>query len=134
LVIDSVIDPAERAMLNRDVGFAYGTAYASTTVLIANTPQNILAAASNVNGVILWACGLNGIHATGSTASFLAKATAPGTVIDGDVLGIAFLAASTNQPMPNLGQSRFVSSGKRLDAISTLTLASNLFHALFTAL
>lgn len=134
---DLSLNTAYTPLVVRDVGFTYGAAYGSTTALAANTPGNIIAAASNVNGYLLWDCGADFSVAGGSTASLLAKATAPATVIDGNVLmAIRYGTGGTNRQISGqLGGRRYVAAGLRLDRISTLAeVAPGLSMALYTLL
>lgn len=52
----------------------------------ANSSVNIFTAAANVNGAIVWAAGANDQNASGAPQSLIAKATAPATIVDGDVI------------------------------------------------
>jgi len=54
----------------------------------ANTSVNIFTAGVNVNGAIIWAVGANDQSGGGLTQAFVAKATAPATVNDGDVIAM----------------------------------------------
>lgn len=68
-------------------GFSYGASYKSSTLMAGSTPDLVFNAASNPNGAVIWRGSF--ISRQGNTASgaaFIAKATAPGTVIDGDVI------------------------------------------------
>lgn len=122
--MNSGIDP------NRPV--RYGASFSSNAALAANTPENVLAAASNVNGVIVWGASFSSYQSVGSTpfTSLLAKATAPATVNDGDVL----CAVDTHDYQSavtlwsgggRLSRPIFVPAGKRLDWISTNMVAGH---------
>lgn len=91
----------------------YGASWASINLAAANTAETVFLAAANVNGVIVHSCGFNSVNvaATPNTgrAGFLAKATAPTTVIDGDVI----LASN----MPSDLSGGFVNAGYREQAI-----------------
>lgn len=61
--------------------------FKSNGVLAAATPETIFTAASNVNGAILLSAGFNIIgNATLARPSIVAKATAPTSTIDGEVI------------------------------------------------
>lgn len=77
-----------RAGSNSNSGFTYGVSFASTTSLAATTNEQILAPASNLNGVIVWACSIASAAAAGSQGilGLLAKSSAPASAIDSDVL------------------------------------------------
>jgi len=75
------------SLVVKEAGNAYGASYKSTTALAANTPETIVAAGSNVNGVTIWHASTYSRDVTAQQSGvFIAKATAPATVIDGDVL------------------------------------------------
>lgn len=65
----------------------YAASFANNTNLAANTAEMVFSAALNVNGAVVVAASL-ATYQNGSTgdASLLAKATAPVSVIDGDVI------------------------------------------------
>lgn len=70
----------------RPYGYTYGAAYASNVALTAATPVQVVAPASNTNGITVWAAGAT--HSPASSLShvvLIAKASAPSTIIDGDV-------------------------------------------------
>jgi hypothetical protein len=77
------------ALVTTDRGFAYGASFASNTALGANTNEQILAPAANLNGVIVWTASMSssqGIAAADSIVGLMAKTAAPASMIDGDVL------------------------------------------------
>lgn len=136
LLASEAFTSAMRAIVTRDTGFNYGATFGSTALPGANTPENIIAAASNLNGYMLWDFGASTIVAGGDDTSFLAKATAPATIFDGDIMSMihAGNAVATDRPIPPQ-KSRFVSSGKRLDFISVLaTAATSKRFAVYTIL
>lgn len=66
----------------------YGASFKSIVPLAANTPETIFTAGSNANGAIVWRASFT-TQANGSLnmqASIIAKASAPSTVVDGDVI------------------------------------------------
>lgn len=54
----------------------------------ANSSVNVFTAGANVNGAIVWAAGANDQSASGAPQSFVAKATAPANILDGDVIAM----------------------------------------------
>lgn len=52
----------------------------------ANTAVNVFTAAANVNGAVILSAQASTIHAGFSVGSFLAKATAPANVLDGEIV------------------------------------------------
>jgi len=120
-----------------DVGFSWATSYKSTTALLANTPENIFSAASNTLGGTLWeasAYSANGA-VINNYASYLMKATAPGTVIDGDVLAVTRQNSAAGVfSSGHVWHSRSIrfAAGKRLDYIATNAEAGALRAALYS--
>lgn len=107
---------------------SYGVSFSTTSVLAANTPQNILAAASNLAGVRLSTASRRSYRVTFGTIgnALLAKATAPANIIDGDslmqFLGMYLNNAATDQISTShsatpTGTHQLVPLGKRLDFI-----------------
>lgn len=123
----------------QDLGVTYGVAYASNTVFVANTPQNVLAAASNLNGARVVDAEFHSYDAgaaNGATA-LLAKATAPATPIDGDVVcqtsAYATIAAAISD-LGKLGHKVIVPAGRRLDWIASRATAGGQRKTLYTLL
>lgn len=67
-------------------GFAYGASYKSLTLKAANTPDEVFSPAANANGAIVWRANFQTQSAANTGAAYVAKASAPATVIDGDVI------------------------------------------------
>jgi hypothetical protein len=68
----------------------YGVSFSSNAGLVANTPQMVFAAGSNLNGAIIWRASTSAHNGTTSHyPALLAKATAPTSVVDGDVVEAA---------------------------------------------
>lgn len=105
-------------------GCAPGASFASITSLAANTAEEIVAPGSNTAGIIVWSGGFLSRTATVPPAAFLAKASAPATVIDGDIIiggsawGVAENACSGRRESPIL-----VAAGKGVYFISTAAQA-----------
>jgi hypothetical protein len=67
--------------------FVYGASYKSITLLLANTPETVFLPAANVNGAVIHKAEFVSRSASNNAgAGFLAKASAPATVIDGDAI------------------------------------------------
>lgn len=64
----------------------YNGNYASVTPMAANTPSMVFSPAANVNGAIVNLATMNSFSGVAGYASLLAKASAPASVVDGDVL------------------------------------------------
>lgn len=104
-------------LMTDDQGYNYGVSFSTVTAIgTANTPQNIIAAVSNINGYILKEGVALPIAGAAGTTSILAKATAPASVIDGDVFFMNGIGGTYLSP--KTFRSVRVSSGKRLDRIS----------------
>lgn len=67
----------------------YGASYKSVTGMAANSPDTIFTAAQNANGAVIHRADLYNYGGTGVRFSLLAKATAPTSVIDGDVIAVS---------------------------------------------
>lgn len=66
---------------------SYGASYRSITALLANTPETVFTPAANVNGAIIHSAQFHDHNTTSlQSPAFLAKASAPVTVIDGDAI------------------------------------------------
>lgn len=118
-----VVSSVTATVTAKDEGITYGASFASTTALAANTAENVIAAASNLAGYVVWAANfLNNRSTQITNASLVAKATAPGTVIDGDVLlWPSSWMVTTNEFVSGgeLKRAVRVALGKRLDFMST---------------
>jgi len=100
-------------------GQTYGASYKSNTAMLANTPDTVFTGAANVNGAYVWSAAAVTTCAAINTGSYLAKATAPASAIDGDVIYLASALAgqcSNGSQMPN---AIFIAAGKGLFWIST---------------
>lgn len=119
-----------------DLGFSYGAAFASSANLAANTPENVIAAASNVNGYTVWDAEFWWQNGTGiSLGVFLAKATAPANRTDGDVLlstNAIQAQAAIFQGYGKVVRSVNVSAGKRLDGLDVVVEGSGHRKVLYT--
>lgn len=125
-------------LTTEDMGIPAGVStFQSNTAMVANTPENVFSAAANVNGAILWKA-LHDTRALGTVnASWLSKATAPATVIDGAVWGIqrgGVTIGSDEAAYVLVERPQRIASGLRLDAIATLASTKSLKHALYSLL
>lgn len=135
-----IVSEVQGIVTAEDYGDDYAVAFGSTGT---GAPLNILAAASNTGGVRVLRAHRYDI-CTGPAhgiSSLLAKATAPASVIDGDMLAtrgaeIAFAAGAAPQHGFNvlLDRPLRVASGKRLDFYCNTVLAGAYSGVLYTLL
>lgn len=97
--------------------------WTNTTAMVANTAKQVFAPASNVNGAILHAASANeSMASSGFSCAFLAKASAPANVGDGDPLLIGGSVGTTgsvyamNMALPT---PQFIPAGLGLYYISS---------------
>lgn len=65
----------------------YGASFSSNTTMLANAPTAVFTAVQNPNGAIIHSAGMMDTWSGGPPSSVLiAKATAPASVVDGDIL------------------------------------------------
>lgn len=103
-----------------DVAMLPGTSFSSNAALVAGTPLNILAAVSNAAGLRVHDAGGMANNGTGITSIVvLAKATAPASVVDGDLIAVptggAALGAGNAYSYCRMLKPRRVALGLRLD-------------------
>ena len=67
-------------------GTSYGASYKSNTSLVANTPEVVFTPAANINGAIIHSAMFVGGSPSAQSGCYLAKASAPISVLDGDVI------------------------------------------------
>lgn len=96
----------------------YDNSYKSITNLAAATAEQIIAPGANTNGMIVNKAMIASRSNVPNTISILAKATAPTTVIDGDVIAISWADANIVQYLNNEAQIK-IPAGKGLYVIST---------------
>ena len=102
-------------------GADYVTSFKSISALAVNTPETVFAPGANTNGAIIHAINFTSAVAAGlPVAAFVAKASAPATVIDGDVIAsLNYLAmGAVNVGGGNLNTPIKIAAGKGLYAIS----------------
>lgn len=117
-------------------GFTYGASYDSATALGANSPETVFTPAANANGAILWSAQFTQNAGTPG-AGFVAKTSAPTTVIDGDQIlgtcvqtysgGIYFESGALPNPVK-------IDAGKGLYFINTAATSGANRNALYTLL
>jgi hypothetical protein len=88
-------------VITQEQGYAYGAAYSSNSVIAALGNSQVFAAASNLAGAIVHSVYLYSTSAGSPAITLLAKATAPASPIDGDIIigvhGAAGAAVVANQ-------------------------------------
>lgn len=118
-------------------GMSYGASYKSTSALVANTGDVVFSPGANVNGAVIWAAGFLHQETVAAGISLVAKASAPASIVDGDVLLQTqnFTNAASNFECGALPNPVFVAAGK--GAYFIAAAASNtaaLRSALYTLL
>lgn len=102
-------------------GITYGATWGDTTPHAVNTARTVIAAAINVNGVIIWGFDMNTGNTTAApTAALIAKATPPTTVIDGEVLcsPIGTALGASNCAYLRIDRPMFIAAGKGIFTIT----------------
>lgn len=101
----------------------------STAALSANTPITIFTPAANVNGAILLSADISEFDATQSAAGFVAKASAPTSVTDGEPIFMSRMIgayATTNHYFGgSLSKEQYIAPGLGLYFIRTVALAAS---------
>ena len=64
----------------------YGAGYASSTVLLANTPETVFSAAANVRGAVVWSANITWQSVTNAYPVFIANTLAPVSTVNGIVI------------------------------------------------
>lgn len=99
--------------------------YSSTSTLTANQTDPVFLPAENTKGAIVLSASFSDVVNTTSNACFIAKASAPTSVLDGEVVcgSIATYSANTNPTTINgrLEKPQFIAAGKGLYFISQST-------------
>lgn len=117
--------------------FQYGATYKSTALLPANGTEMIFSAAANVNGAILHRAAFSSYRAAGVHLVFIAKATAPTSGVDGDVILQSTNGVQTASSIWSFGlldQPVFIPAGKGLYAMSDNAESIAMRSALYTLL
>jgi len=115
----------------------YGASYASEASTTGNNAVAIVAPGANVNGMIIHEASFLYNDGTYGTGSMLAKATAPATVFDGDVIlapekrfndgAGTYVSSKLNRPI-------YIAPGKGLYIISTTGMSRFIRRVLYTLL
>lgn len=133
----TVMNTASNPVQITAASMAYTNSYASTAASVANTAIQMLAAATNVNGVVLNKFDIGGSATAGTGIVVLAKSTAPANVADGDVLfsgmQIAGGPLQLSLDIAKMGQPK-VAAGKAIWYMSTAADGCTIRDALFTVL
>ena len=125
-------------VLTREQGEVYGASYQSTTAKAANTPDQVFAPGSNVNGATIWRAEFYSSNNASAEifASYLAKASAPANVIDGDVIVTSshaiWAGGTANKHGGRLERPVFIAAGKGFYFISTPLEGAALRQVLYT--
>jgi hypothetical protein len=92
--------------------------YSSVGTLAANTADQIFSAAANINGALLLNCAASDTQGTYFSLAFLAKATAPVSVTDGEVMSFGVVqnsvASNPTSVVAKLDTPQFIPAGKGL--------------------
>lgn len=124
-----------RRLVVAEGGYAPGVIFQSTANLVANTPENIVAALSNTGGIVLHdAMFAGGTAGTTNLFSFLAKATAPANVADGSVLAVGVISSVSAMISPQSISQKRIAAGLRLDRINGVLTSFNVAGAHYTLL
>lgn len=115
----TAVGAADRYLLAEDGGFAYGAAFSSSSLLASLATEQVFAAASNVNGAIIWEAEIATYNGTAFAAvSLHARTVVPAAYIDGDLIHQATVQWSTGAAYTQIGTSRFkpvrIAAGKGL--------------------
>lgn len=110
-----------------DVALLPSSSFVSGATLTANTPLNVLAAASNTAGVRIHdgnSCSVNATQI--ASHALLAKATAPANAIDGVIImaqdnGFSNAAGDRYHSFGKLVKPRRIATGLRMDFIVSIT-------------
>lgn len=113
----------------------YAVSYKLNTAGAANAAVQIFAPAANTAGAVLWAASLVTSAGAAVAASILAKASAPASVIDGDVYLCAAAAAANVAAAAELQNPVFIPAGLGLYHINDVLETGKPFkRALYTLL
>jgi hypothetical protein len=112
-------------------GMPFAASYESNTALAAATPETVFLAAANTNGAIIWHASAGMQNAVTGNASYVAKATAPASVIDGDVI-LSQTANFVNGANMQLQNPVEIPAGRGLFFISSVLESVALRSVLYT--
>jgi urease beta subunit len=112
--------------------------YASNGTLLVNTADPIFLPAANVNGAIVYNCGFVDTEAASHQSSILAKTSAPGSVIDGEVICMGDLVSAAGPLIGRMYSPQYIAAGKGLyfysNAAQTNSNAYPIRHARYKLL
>lgn len=118
--------------------YSYQAAYASITNLAANTPTTIFGPGANLNGATVWDAEFWTGGAGFINAAFLAKTSAPASVIDGDPIAISTTssgnAATAGYQSGRIMRPVSIAAGKGLYFIAATAETSAHRKVLYTLL
>lgn len=130
-----IVDTLPKVILD---GLTYGLSYKSNTVILANAPDTIFTPAANINGAIIHSAQFwSNSTAAHTTPSIIAKASAPASVIDGDVIlscDNSAIMASNFSNGGRLIQPVKIAAGKGLYFITAANETVTLRNVLYTLL
>lgn len=139
ITISGTITTSRTSPLSVDqIPSVYGASYKSVTAMAANTPDTVFTPAANANGAIIHR--INGFSATGAAVwtqpTFIAKASAPATVIDGDIIAMMDSGVWTGAGASNLKLEKpiFIPAGKGLYYIANAAETLGQRSVLYTLL
>jgi hypothetical protein len=119
-------------------GFTYGGSYISVTNLVANTSVAVVAAASNLNGMILWRASWWSHNAVGPpNIALAANPTAPNSTTVGEPLATndsISQQAALFESLLKLERPVFIAAGKGLWLTSNITETQSQKGILYTLL
>lgn len=88
--------------------------YSGQAATVANTPEQIFSAAANTNGAVIFTAASYVCEPNGNHATFLAKATAPTTLFDGETILQSSPVMAFNNVL-NTNAIYYVSNGQLLE-------------------
>jgi len=112
----TAITATKELQLMRNAGVSYGASFSINSPQVAGTAVQVVAPGANTNGLIVWVANFLSIAAVLQVCNLIAKATAPTTSVDGDVLCIASATSSvvTSGSVGRVDAPIFVPAGKGL--------------------
>jgi len=119
---------------NVQIANSYTQSYKSSTALAANTPEQVFSAAANVNGAVVSRLqAVTGTAVTYPLIAFIAKATAPANILDGDVIAQQDFYFSASGPVLSLKSETeiIIPAGKGLYFLSNVAETFALRLALY---
>lgn len=105
--------------------------YKSASALAANTADTVFTAAANTNGAILLTASISTRETASARSSFLAKATAPASWLDGEPMLMARMVvadAAANTFGADLQVAQFIPAGLGLHYIADVALTAAVYN------